>query len=187
MSRINTPATIAESPEPSQPILENVNKMMGSVPNIFRLIGNSPAVLEGYLSFNGALAKGKLDVATRERIAIAIANVNGCNYCNSAHTYLGSNLGKLSDEEIQRNRHGGSNDSKADVAVKFAVATSRSRGKVSESQLHDLLNAGYTEAEAIEIVGHVALNTLTNYINEVFQTEIDFPTAELATCQACNA
>lgn len=186
MSRINTPETIAESPEKSQPILENVNKMMGSVPNIFRLIGNSPAVLEGYVSLNGALAKGSLEPATRERIAIAIANVNGCGYCNSAHTYLGSKFAKLSDEEIEQNRHGGSGDPKADVAVKFAVATARSRGKISTAQLQEVLDAGYSEAEALEIVGHVALNTLTNYVNEVFQTEVDFPAAELATDQACS-
>ena len=187
MSRINTPKTIADSPKKSQPILENVNKMMGSVPNIFRLIGNSPAVLEGYLGLNGALGKGQLDAATRERIAIAIANVNGCGYCNSAHTYLGSKLAKLSDEEIKQNRHGSSSDPKADVAVQFAVATARSRGRVSEEQLQQVLDAGYSEAEALEIVAHVALNTLTNYVNEVFQTEIDFPAAELATCQACSA
>lgn len=186
MSRINTPGTIADSPQKSQPILENVNRMIGSVPNIFRLIGNNPAVLEGYVSLSGALTKGQLDPATRERIAIAIANVNGCSYCNSAHTYLGSKVAKLSDDEIKQNRGGGSSDAKADVAVRFAVETVRRRGKVSESQLREVLEAGYSEAEALEIVGHVALNTLTNYVNEVFQTEIDFPAAELATCQACT-
>ena len=187
MSRINTPKTIAESPEKSRPVLENVNRMMGSVPNIFRLIGNSPAVLEGYVAVSGALTKGDLDPATRERIAIAIANVNGCKYCNSAHTYLGSKLAKLSDEEIHENRHGRSNDPKADVAVKFAVEAARSRGNISQERLSEVLDAGYSEAEALEIVGHVALNTLTNYVNEIFQTEIDFPVAELAGCQKCSA
>ncbi len=181
MSRINTPASIAESPEGSQPILEDVKKSMGSVPNLFRLVGNSPAALGGYLALNGALGKGDLDAATRERIALAVANINQCTYCNSAHSLLGKKVGKLSDEELAANRRGGSSDAKADAAVKFAVAVTEKRGQVSEDEISTLLSAGYSEAEAVEIVTHVALNTLTNYINEAFKTEVDFPLVELAT------
>ena len=39
--------------------------------------------------------------------------------------------------------------------------------------------ASYGDAEVVEIVLHVALNTLTNYINEVARTEIDFPVVQL--------
>jgi len=73
---------------------------------MFRLIANSSATLEGYLGLNGVLGKGKLSAATRERIALAIANYNGCDYCNSAHTYLGKNLAKLDEAEIAANRAG---------------------------------------------------------------------------------
>jgi alkylhydroperoxidase family enzyme len=85
-SRIPTPASIAASPTAAQPLLEAVNKQLGLVPNMFRVIGNSPAALEGYLGLNGALAKGKIDAKTRERIALAVAEANGCDYCLSAHT-----------------------------------------------------------------------------------------------------
>ena len=88
------------APETAQPLLEGVNKMLGSVPNLFRLTANSPAALEGYLGLNGALSKGVLDPQTRERIALAVAQFNGCDYCLSAHTYLGKNLAKLDDAEI---------------------------------------------------------------------------------------
>ena len=86
MSRIPTPPSIAAAPAASQPLLEAVNKQLGSVPNLFRLAANSPAALEGYLGMMGALAKGALPAATRERIALAVAEVNGCNYCLAAHT-----------------------------------------------------------------------------------------------------
>lgn len=175
MSRISTPASIEASPANSQPLLEAVKKQLGIVPNLFRVVGNSPAALEGYLGLNGALANGALDAPTRERIALAVAEVNGCNYCLSAHTYLGKNLAKLDDAEIAANRAGTSGDPKADAAVRFAVTLVKHRGHVSDADLGAVKTAGFTEAQIVEIVLHVALNTLTNYINNVADTAIDFP------------
>jgi len=175
MTRINTPASIETSPEAAQPLLQAVKKQLGVVPNLFRVVGNSPAALEGYLGLNGALAKGSLEAATRERIALAVAEVNGCDYCLSAHTYLGKNLSKLSDAEIATNREGGSTDPKADAAVRFAAKLVKARGHVSDADIQAVKQAGYTDAQIVEIVLHVALNTLTNYVNVVAETEIDFP------------
>src|SRR5229473_7750825 len=121
MTRIPTPTSIETSPEAAQPLLQAVKKQLGMVPNLFRVVGNSPAALEGYVGLNGALAKGSLEAPTRERVALAVAEVNGCDYCLSAHSYLGKNLAKLSDAEITANRNGGSTDSKADAAFRFAV------------------------------------------------------------------
>jgi len=175
MSRIPTPASIAASPAASQPLLQAVAKQIGSVPNLFRLVGNSPAALEGYLGMSGALAKGALPAATRERIALAVAEVNGCNYCLAAHAYLGRNLAKLDDAEIAANRAGTSSDAKADAAVRFAVQVTRTRGHVGDAALQAVRAAGWSDAQVIEIVQHVALNTWTNYINEVAGTVVDFP------------
>ena len=141
---------------------------------MFRLIANSPATLEGYLGLHTALSKGRLDRKTRERIALAVAEVDGCSYCLSAHTYLGKRLA-LDDIEILANRHGASNDQKADAAVRFAVKLVSERGRVSEEDVSQVRSAGYTDAEIVEIVGHVALNTFTNYLNEALGTAIDFP------------
>lgn len=175
MSRIPTPATIADAPAKAQPLLEAVKKQLGVVPNMFRLISTSPQALEGYLGLSGALGKGALPAPTRERIALAVAEVNGCDYCLSAHTYLGRNLAHLDDAEITANRSGASNDPKADAAVRFAVKVARARGHVAEADLAAVRLAGYSDAQVVEIVQHVALNTWTNYINEVFKTDIDFP------------
>ncbi len=179
MSRIVTPATVEAAPAGSQPLLNAVKAKFGSVPNLFRLVGASPAVLEGYVGFNGGLQKGTLTAATRERIALAVANINRCTYCNNAHTVLGK-LAKLTDGEIEAARLGSSSDPKADAAVKFAALVARNRGQVTDSDVAAVKNAGYSEAELIEIVGHVALNVFTNYVNETFKTEIDFPAATLA-------
>ncbi len=175
MPRIATPSSVEAAPAASRPLLEAVKKQLGVVPNLFRLVSNSPAALEGYLGLSGALNKGMLPAATRERIALAVAEINGCNYCLSAHTYLGRNVTKLDDAEMLANRNGGSNDPKADAAVRFAAAIVRERGHVGEEAVRAVKNAGYDDAQIVEIVLHVALNTWTNYINTVAKTDIDFP------------
>jgi uncharacterized peroxidase-related enzyme len=179
MSRLTTFASIQVSPAAAQPLLEAAKKQLGSVPNLFRVIASSPAALEGYFGLNAALSKGSLDAKTRERIAVAVAELNGCGYCLSAHTYLGKNVAKLDDAEITANRSGASNDPKADAALKFATLVVRERGHVSDADVAAVKAAGYDDAQVIEIVLHVALNTLTNYVNEVAKTEIDFPVVTL--------
>jgi len=178
MSRIVTPA-VEQSPVASRPLLEAVNKQLGTVPNLMKVLGNSPAALGGYLGLSGALGKGALGAKTGERIALAVAEVNGCNYCLAAHSYLGKNLAKLDDAEIHANRNGASHDAKADAAVHFAVQIVKARGHVADADVAAVKSAGYSDAEVIEIVVHVALNTLTNYVNEVAQTPIDFPEVDL--------
>lgn len=177
MSRIPTP-NVETAPQAAQPLLNGVKAKLGTVPNLYKLIANSPAALKGTLDLTGALGGGQLDAPTRERIALAVANINGCSYCNSAHTYLGKNVAKLDDVELAANREGRSNDAKADVAVRFATKIALSRGDVSEADIAAVRDAGYSDGELVEIVTHVALNVLTNYVNEVFKTEIDFPVLE---------
>jgi len=175
MSRIAIPASIEAAPAASQDMLHAVKKQLGSVPNLFRLVATSPSALEGYLGLMGALAKATIPAALGERIALAVAEVNGCDYCLSAHTYLGKKLARLDDAEIAANRRGSSNDPKSDAAVRFAAGVARARGHVTDADLAAARNAGYTDRQIIEIVLHVALNTWTNTINEVAKTDIDFP------------
>ncbi|WP_298199996.1 carboxymuconolactone decarboxylase family protein [Novosphingobium sp.] len=175
MSRIATPATIIDAPTDAQPLLDAVNAQLGVVPNLFRLVATSPQALEGLLGLSGALGKGKLTVATRNRIALAVAEANGCDYCLSAHTYLGRNLAKLDDAEITANRSGASNDPKADAAIRFASRLVKTSGHVGAEEVKVLAAAGYSDAEVLEIIAHVALNTFTNLVNSALGTEIDFP------------
>jgi uncharacterized peroxidase-related enzyme len=175
MSRINIPATVDAAPAAAQPLLNGVKAKLGSVPNLFRLLAVSPAALEGYLGLSGALGKGSLDARTRERIALAVAEFNGCGYCTSAHAFIGKNMAGLTDAEIAANRNGGSTDDRAAAAVRFALKVVEARGQVSDADVASIRLAGYSDAEVVEIVLHVALNTLTNYVNEVAETAIDFP------------
>ena len=173
MPRLTIPAR-EDAPLKSQLLLDAVEKQLGVVPNLFRLVGSSTAALEGYLGLNSALGR-TLDAKTRERIALAVAQANGCDYCLSAHTYLGLNLAKIDDAEIALNRAGHSGDAKADAALVFARKVLETRGRVSDADLAAVRLAGFSEPQVIEIVASVALNVLSNYVNNVAQTDIDFP------------
>jgi uncharacterized peroxidase-related enzyme len=178
VARFSIPTRDA-APVASQPILDAVNKQLGALPNLFRLVAHSPHALAGLTALNGALSKS-LDVKTRNRIAIATAQVNGCDYCLSIHTYLGLNLAKLSGDEIALNRNGTSNDPKADAAVRFATKVAKNRGKVIDADVAAVRLAGFGDAQIIEIVALVAENFLTNLINNVAETTIDFPVVRAA-------
>lgn len=175
MSRFNIPADINAAPEESREMLEVVNKQLGKVPNLYRLVALSPVALKGYVNLSGALAKGKLHAKTREGISLALAEVNGCSYCLSAHSYISKNLMKVDDAEIAANRKGTSNDEKNKAAIEFAVKVAEKKGKVSAQDLQNIHDHGYSDAEVIEIVQNVALNIWTNYMNNVAETEVDFP------------
>jgi len=174
MSRISIP-TVDTSPEASKPLLAAVKQSMGVVPNLMKLVGHSPAALEGYLALNGALSKGQLDAKLRERIALAVAEYNGCDYCLSAHDYLGRNVAKLTSVEIDAARDFHAEDAHTDAALRFARRVTESHGRVADADLAALRAAGFDEAATVEIVVTVALNILTNYVNNVAQTDIDFP------------
>jgi uncharacterized peroxidase-related enzyme len=173
MSRLAIPAREA-APVASKPVLDAVNAQLGVVPNMFRLIAQSPAALKGYAANSAALSK-TLDVKTRERIALAVAEVNGCDYCLSAHSYLALNLAKLSPEEVALNRSGASSDAKADAAVRFAAKLVRERGHVSAADIEAVRGAGFSDGQIVEIVAVAAENVFTNLINTVAETDIDFP------------
>lgn len=175
MSRIPTPATISTSPAASQPFLEAVNKQLGSVPNLFRMLGNSPAALEGYLGLSGALGKGRLDARTRARVAMRVAELNGCGYCLAAHTFLGVNMARLSPEELSANQAGESEDPKSTAALRFVSAVVAQRGHVAVEDIQAVKAAGFDDAQVVELVLNVALNVLTNYLNSALATDIDFP------------
>lgn len=155
-------------------LLEAVGKKLGLVPNMMRTMANSPSVLEGYLGISGALGGGRLPAKLREQIALAVAEANACEYCLAAHSLLGKNAG-LAAAEIVSARRGDAPDPRVRAAIRFALTVLESRGGVSDAELERVRGAGFGDGEIAEIVAHVALNTLTNYLNRVADTEVDFP------------
>jgi uncharacterized peroxidase-related enzyme len=175
MARLSIPSSIDAAPAGSRSRLQSVSASFGSVPNLFRVMGNSPAALGGYFDMSAALTRGRLSAATRERIALAISELNRSDYCLSVHAYIGSKLTQLDDAEIIANRSGASNDIEANAAVRFAVEVARARGHVKAGQVEAVRKAGYDDAQVVEIVQLVAMTIFANYLSEVAKTEIDFP------------
>jgi len=174
MSNVPTPS-VEEAPAQSRPLLAKVDQRFGAIPNFYRVVSNSPAALRAVLGFQTALQGGALDGLVAERIALTVAEVNGCDYCLSAQTYRTRKGGLLDDAEITANRNGASNDITVDAALRFAKKLARERGHVTEFDVDEVKRAGYSDAEVVEIIAHVALNVFTNFINEALKTEIDFP------------
>ena len=148
---------------------------LGVVPNMMQTMGNSPAFLHGYLSLGDALNAGKLGAKIGELIALTVAEANACDYCLSAHSYIGSNLVKMDSDTIESARNAESSDPKIEAILKFAKKLVNKKGQANDDDVAAIKKAGITEGEIGEIVGYVALNILTNYFNTVATTEIDFP------------
>lgn len=156
-----------------------VQAKLGMVPNMMRTMGNSVAVLNGYLSFSAALSDSAIGAALGEQIALTVAEANRCGYCASAHTFIGTKLAGLDEATVLTSRKGMSSDAKTRAALSFAKVLVEKKGQVSDEAVASLRAAGYSEGEVAEIVAHVALNIFTNYFNNTARTAIDFPVVEL--------
>ena len=160
-------------------LLDGVKAALGATPNMFTAFANAPSAMEGYLGLNGALQGGVLDAEFKEKIALTVAGINGCTYCASAHTFLSEKAG-VDSEEIALNLKGSSKDSKSQSGLDFVAKIVNNRGHVSQDAVDAVRSAGFSDEAVIEIVTHVALNTLTNYFNEVFQIDVDFPVVNVS-------
>ncbi|MBX9876958.1 MAG: peroxidase-related enzyme [Candidatus Obscuribacterales bacterium] len=160
-------------------IYDAINKKLGKVPNIFQHMANSPAVLEGYMSFSRALDGGVLPPKLRELIAIAVAEINVCQYCLSAHMAIAKSIG-MTEQELKLARDQRSDNDKWNAALKFVRQMVTTDAEMKDDDIAQVKEAGFTDAEIAEIIAVVALNQFTNYFNLTVQPEIDFPKIETA-------
>ena len=168
------PISTDTADEKAKELLNQVQAKLGMTPNIMRTMANSPAVLEAYLGFGEALAKGSLSSKLREQIALAVSEANGCTYCLAAHSAIGQAVG-LSEEAILDSRRSSSTNKKDNVALQFAQKLVDNRGVVDDGEISKLRDVGYNDGEIAEIVANVTHNIFTNYFNQVAGTVIDFP------------
>ena len=164
----------------SKELLDGIQAKLGMTPNILRALASSPAALEAYLDFSGALSHGELPAKLREQIALAVAEANSCEYCLAAHGATGRAVG-LSEEQVLDSRRGSSPDSKVDAVLRFAREVVEKRGWVDDDSISRLRSAGYRDGAIAEIVANIALHIFMNYFDHVAQPVVEFPKAsELA-------
>jgi uncharacterized peroxidase-related enzyme len=175
MSRLNAPE-YGDVPAHVRNTLDKVGMQFGFVPNMFATLASNPAVLDVVITLQGSLSRG-LDARTRHTIALAVSQANGCDYCLAIHTYVSSELGGMSSDDIDLARSGSSIDPKRAAVAHFAQQVVESRGRVSDADLAAVRGAGYTDPQILAIVTVAVQVQLTNFINNVNQTDIDIPAA----------
>ncbi|QAY85661.1 carboxymuconolactone decarboxylase family protein [Pseudomonas arsenicoxydans] len=168
MSRI-TALSLENATEATRPLLEGVQKKIGFLPNVFKTLAHAPAVLSAYLQQSVALSKTSLSATEKEAVFLATSQANGCDYCLAAHTLFAGKAG-LSAQDILSARQGQLN-----AFAALARQITESRGHLSNEQIEAARAAGIDDAKIIEVVAHVASQTLTNYLNNLALTDIDFP------------
>jgi uncharacterized peroxidase-related enzyme len=155
-------------------LLAEIGAKFALVPNLFRVLANAPAALEGLMGLGAALARGALDEKTRERLALAIAESNLCAYCLSAHMAIAGKIG-LSRLEIDDAIRASAADPRTDAILKLARAIVVQRGELSDADLVRARAGGLSDGEIVETVANVALNIFENYVSHVARLSIDFP------------
>ncbi len=172
------PLDLAHADAATAATLAAVKTKIGMVPNLFRTFAHSPTALNAYLGLSETVSGGVLSAGQREIVALAVAQANACGYCLAAHTAIGKGAG-LSDAAIRAAR-AGKGLTTADAALAtFAHKLTANRGVVSDAELSEFKLAGFDDGLVLEVVTLVALNTLTNYVNHLAGTEIDFPKVTL--------
>ncbi|MEN9452502.1 MAG: hypothetical protein RLZZ369_1561 [Pseudomonadota bacterium] len=177
MSRINVIEQHTANAE-QKALLDAIQGQLGMVPNFLKVFANSPVALQAFLGLHGVANAGSLTPQTRERIALALAQQNSCEYCVSAHTAIGRKAG-LTGDEIAAARAGTSEDAKAAIAVKLARSLVEHKGDITTAELIEARDAGYSDADIVEIITHVGMNLLTNILGKASRVDIDFPKVSL--------
>ena len=164
--------------EESKDIFLSLEKKIGLVPNLFAAMANSPQLLKGFFAFEKTLKEGLFTAKENEAIALAVSQINHCEYCLAAHTVLAKMQG-FSNQEIIEIRRGMSVDRKLNALVALSMELTLNRGKVSQDFINDFLSVGYTNQAFTELIGHVALRSSTNYIFSNAEIAIDFDEASV--------
>jgi len=173
--RINPVSVEAAKPDVKS-MYNELQKKFGRVPNIFLNMGNSPAVLKGFLGLNEAVAQTSLDPKVREEIALVVGQTNQCQYCLSAHTAIAKVAG-IPDNDILLARKGDAKDPKTQAILKFTKKVVEQKANINDGDIQALKKAGVNETEITEIIMTITMNLFSNYFNLITGTKVDFPEA----------
>ncbi|WP_379952959.1 carboxymuconolactone decarboxylase family protein [Dokdonia sp. R78006] len=176
MSTFNVP-TRAEVSETNQGIFDNLKKAVGFVPNLYATYAHSNNALKNYLDF--ANAPSSLKAKEKEVVNLAVSEVNGCEYCLSAHTVIAGMNGYTPEQILELRAGKASFDTKLDALAKLSQNITENRGNTSEEVLENFFNAGWTKENLIDTISLVGDKTISNYINNTTKIPVDFPAVTL--------
>ncbi|MGE0040801.1 MAG: carboxymuconolactone decarboxylase family protein [Vicinamibacterales bacterium] len=167
------PLTPADAPEASREMLEGAARAFGFVPNLLGNMAHAPALLEAYMAVASAFNKTSLTPTERHIVLLTTSVRHGCTYCVAAHSAT-AGMQKVPAPIVEALRAGQPlADPKLDALRRFTLDTVESRGWPSEQTVRDFLGAGYTEAQALEVLVGIGQKTLSNYTNHLAGTPLD--------------
>ena len=168
------PQSIASAPEASKPILENIQKGFGFIPNLMATFANNPTVLEGYLALDGVFEKGSFTPVERQLILLAASVENNCNYCIAAHSTIAKGFLKAPADLVAAVRSNSAiGDKKLSALVTLVKEIVRERGYASSDSIDAFIAAGYSKEQVMELLLGVALKTISNYLDHISPATID--------------
>lgn len=186
MARLNSVDPVSATGKTKE-LLDLVRQNRGRIPNMIRLMANSPAALGGYVNFAMALAGSALSAEVRDAVSILVAADGASDYTLAVVSTIARKTG-LTDADIAAAQRAQAKDPRTAAALRFAESLLEKRGHVSSSEVDRLMEAGFSDGEVAEIVACIALNIYRNYFNLVAAPEIDFPgpstSVKLATSKA---
>jgi uncharacterized peroxidase-related enzyme len=173
MSRL-TIHSVDSAPADAKPRLETAQRNNGFLPNLIGVLANAPTALETYQVVGAINARTGLTPQEREVVQITAATLNGCGFCVAGHTAIARKKLSMPEELIQALRSVNPlHDAKLNALARFTVDVIEARGQISDDQLHAVLDAGYTQGNALEVVLGISLATLCNYANNLAATPIN--------------
>lgn len=176
VKRIFSVPARAEVSETNQAIFDNLQKGLGFVPNLYAYFAKNNTALQDYLALQNR--KSTLSAKEREVINLITSQINHCRYCQSAHTAIGKMNGFTDEQIIEIRKGSASFNPKLDALVKFTASVVENRGHAAEDAVEAFFEAGYNEANMIDVVIVVGDKIISNYIHNLTGFAIDFPLAD---------
>lgn len=158
----------------ARPITAKSERHVSSLPNFIKLLSKSPVAMNAYVQATRALANGRLNEGEREILALAVAEINGSDYCLAAHESAAREAG-LTEEDVSLACKASAKNPRSEAMLHFVQAIVLQRGDIKEEETAAIRKAGFSEAEIIEVVANIGLNIFTNYLNILSRTNLDSP------------
>jgi AhpD family alkylhydroperoxidase len=167
--------TIENADQISSTLLENAQKKMGMIPNMYRGMANNTALIEGYItSYTSFREHSGFTSQEQEVVFLSVAYENNCDYCMAAHSFVGDNMTKVPTEVTDAIRNNTVvPDAKLKALSEFSKVMTVTRGLPSQEELTKFLDAGYTEENILGVIAGIGVKTMSNYFNHFFRTEVD--------------
>ena len=159
----------------NQAIFTNLEAGLGFVPNLYAYYAKNETALGDYLAFQNR--KSTLKAKEREVINLVTSQINDCHYCQSAHTVLGKMNGFTEEQIIELRKAHVTFDAKLSALAQFTKSVVDNKGKASQEAKDLFFQAGYTEANMIDVVFVIGDKIISNYIHNLANFPIDFPLA----------